>query len=262
MPVGLSESWCVRRRLRLLVETFLSAPSFHRNTEHCPRPSTLEQVTASAVPMKRKFTTPEQVEHLGERLCCYIVCSYFSCPCFCFCVWESARMLLDPSRPPGPVESACVIFFFFIRSSFFAVITTVLPKSLCPRVSFPIFFVSHSEKILSAPFRRAYKQKSRVPSFPHSSASRLLPSPTSAAQARVLTGPLYSAPDHCQSDPSLPVPQCLSQELVASFVLNQLELCHSQESLAHHCSPPCFRHGPAALTLLSVSRFNLPHIYH
>lgn len=173
--MGLSESWCVRRRLRLLVETFLSAPSFHRNTEHCPRPSTLEQVTASAVPMKRKFTTPEQVEHLGERLCCYIVCSYFSCPCFCFCVWESARMLLDPSRPPGPVESACVIFFFCIRSSFFVVITTVLPKSLCPRVSFPIFFVSYSEKILSAPFRRAYKQKSRVPSFPRSSASHTSP---------------------------------------------------------------------------------------
>lgn len=150
--------------------------------------------------------------------------------------------------------SLCHFFFFYIRSSFFVVITTVLPKSLCPRVSFPIFFVSYSEKILSAPFRRAYKQKSRVPSFPHSSASHTSPpSPTSADQARVLTGPLYSAPDHCQSDLSLPVPQCLSQELVASFVLNQLELCHSQESLAHHCSPPCFRHGPAALTLLSVS---------
>lgn len=261
--MGLSESWCVCHRLRLLVETFLSAPSFHRNTEHCPRPSTLEQVTASAVPMKRKLTTPEQVEHLGERLCCYIVCSYFSCPCFCFCVWESARMLLDPSGPPGPVESACVIFFF--ASDPPSLLS--LPPS-CPNLSalgslfqFSLFLIlrkysqcpseeplSRSPEFLASPIAQPY--------------TRLLPSPTSADQARVLTGPLYSAPDHCQSDLSLPVPQCLSQELVASFVLNQLELCHSQESLAHHCSPPCFRHGPAALTLLSVSRFNLPHICH
>lgn len=181
MPVGLSESWCVRRRLRLLVETFLSAPSFHRNTEHCPRPSTLEQVTASAVPMKRKFTTPEQVEHLGERLCCYIVCSYFSCPCFCFCVWESARMLLDPSRPPGPVESACVIFFFF----------TLDPPSLlslppsCPNLSalgslfqFSLFLIlrKYSQRPSEEPISRSPEFLASPIAQPHvSSPARPLP---------------------------------------------------------------------------------------
>lgn len=104
-------------------------------------------------------------------------------------VLQMQRLRLREVRAPKITDSecgaltSCVPFScnwphtsatFSMHSAFWEASRSFL-QPLCPRVSFPIFFVSYSEKILSAPFRRADKQKSRVPSFPHSSASHTSP---------------------------------------------------------------------------------------
>lgn len=53
---------------------------------------------------------------------------------------------------PQEVSMFCELYDFFFFHFFSVFITAILPRSLCPRVSFPVFFVSYPDEILVALF--------------------------------------------------------------------------------------------------------------
>lgn len=117
----------------------------------------------SVVPMKRKFMPPKQAECLVEWFCRYIVC-------LCFCGGISVSE--SRSRPwPCCTPAGLQVLLNQLNSIFFASHPSFLSfppsclKSSPPRVSSPIFFVSCSNEMLSAPFGSAQLPTRRSPNF-------------------------------------------------------------------------------------------------
>lgn len=129
------------------------SPQKHQGHFFHSRPSILDHVIVSTVPMKRKFITPKQVECLAEWFCYYIVCLCFFVAAFQFLNLGVSADCQTPSKSPGPVESAGGHFLhqILLFCSHDHILTQVsLPlESLFQFILFPIL-VKHPQPLCRA----------------------------------------------------------------------------------------------------------------
>ena len=158
------------------------SPQKHQGHFFHSRPSILDHVIASTVPMKRKFiTTPKQVESLAEWFCYCIVCLCFLWRHFNFWILESA-LTARPQQVSKSRWISCRTFFASDPSFLFSLPHPDSGLS-ASRVSFPIYPVSYSDETPSAPsvVPSCLQAKSKPPSLAwmplHSLASGAPPLP-------------------------------------------------------------------------------------